>query len=186
MRIDQFFHIARAACAVANVDVVTVFGSNAILPWLAEKGMQDMRQFLEPTYISRELDLCIGDGTDDALNILIDGAIGELSQFDETFGVYAHPNPLSGLFHAPSSWVSRMRRTEEPVSRITIIVPHYVDLTISKLVAGRAKDLEFARQVQKVFDVSMNRLEIVLHEYLQEFPARQSAALRHLRSLERR
>jgi len=180
MRIEQFFHIARAACAVANVDAVTVFGSNAILPWLNEKGIRDMRQFLDLPYISRELDLCVGDGTDDTLNTLVDGAIGELSQFDETFGVYAHPNPLTGLFHAPSSWTSRMRRTQEPVSRITIIVPHYADLTVSKLVAGRAKDMEFARRARKVFDVSMQQIKDLLHEYLQEVPAYKTAALNHL------
>lgn len=180
MRIEQLFHIARAACAVANVDAVTIFGSNAILPWLAEKGMRDMRQFLEPTYISRELDLCVGDGTDDTLNTLIDGAIGELSQFDETFGVYAHPNPLTGLFHAPSSWVSRMWRIQEPMSRITIIVPHYTDLTVSKLVAGRAKDMEFARQARKMFGVHIQQIEALLHEYLQEVPDHKTAALNHL------
>ncbi len=183
MRIEQFFHIARAACAIANVESVTVFGANALLPWLNELGIREMRQFLDSAYVSRELDLCVGDGTDDVLNTLIDGAIGELSQFDETFGVYAHPNPLTGLFHAPSSWSSRIRKEQEPVSHITIIVPHYSDLTVSKLVAGRTKDMEFARRVLKMFDVPIEQVEALLDEYLEEVPAYKTAVLKHLKQL---
>ncbi|MDM8522938.1 hypothetical protein QUF80_06150 [Desulfococcaceae bacterium HSG8] len=108
MQLDQFFHIARASCAVADVEYVVVFGSNAILPWLNDLGIRDMRQFITPEDVSRELDLCVGDGRDDRLNTLVDGTIGELSQFDETFGIYAHPNPVEGLFHAPSSWQKRI------------------------------------------------------------------------------
>ena len=70
------------------------------------------------------------------------------------------------------------------MSHITIIVPHYTDLTISKLVAGRAKDMGFARQVRKVFEVPMQRIEALLHEYLREVPAHNAAALNHLRMLE--
>jgi hypothetical protein len=64
---------------------------------------------LEQEHISRELDLCVGDDKDDKLNRLIDGSIGELSLFDETFGIYAHPNPIEGLFRAPLSWIKRTK-----------------------------------------------------------------------------
>ena len=167
MRREQFFHIARAACALANVDFVTVFGANAILPWIYDYGMDDMRDFLDPVYISRELDLCVGDGTEDELNTLIDGAIGELSQFDETFGVYAHPNPISGLFHAPTSWLTRIRIEREPVSGVCIRVPHYLDLTISKIVSGRPKDKAFTLRVIEVFRVEFPQIEGLLEEYRQ-------------------
>lgn len=176
MLLSQFFHIARASCAVANVEYVAVFGSNAILPWLDDLGIRDMREFIDPTDVSRELDLCVGDGSDDRLNTLIDGTIGELSQFDETFGIYAHPNPIEGLFRAPSSWQKRTRIEREPVSGIRIIVPHYLDLAISKIIAGRPKDMVFALSVFHVFGVRTEQIEALLEEYVGEHPEEQERA----------
>jgi len=181
MRLDQLFHLARAACAIANVPSVTIFGANALLPWLNDFGICDMRQFLDSAQVSRELDLCVGDGADDTLNTLIDGAIGELSQFDATFGVYAHPNPLTGLFHAPASWIARRRLEREPASQVAIIIPHYSDLTVSKLIAGRAKDLEFVRRVLTRFDLAVDQMEAWLREYFAEHPTQPSLAWQHLK-----
>lgn len=186
MHIEQFFHIVRAACAIANVETITVFGANALLPWLRERGILDMRHFLEPTQVSRELDLCVGDGADDTLNTLIDGAIGELSQFDATFGVYARPNPLNGLFRAPSTWRQRVRREREPVSQVQIIVPHYLDLSISKILAGRPKDEAFVIQVARLFAVACADLEELLAEYVWEYPAEKSLADRQMAHLKSR
>ena len=177
MRLEQLFHIA---CAVANVPSV-IFGANALLPWLRDFGLDDMRQFLDPTMVSRELDLCVS--ADETLNTLVDGAIGELSYFDATFGVYAHPNPLAGLFHAPSSWMSRQRIEREPVSGVAIIVPHYSDLAVSKLIAGREKDMEFVRRVLARFDLSVAQIEALLREYDAERPQPPPVALRHLSRL---
>lgn len=170
MRVSQFYHVARAAAAIANVEYVNVFGANAILPWLSDLGMDDMRNFLDPDDISRELDLCVGDGTDDNLNTLIDGTIGELTYFDVTFNAYAHPNPMEGLFKAPSSWPKRARIVKEPSSNTKIVVPHYLDLIISKIIAGRPKDLEFAARVVALFNVQEQDLLELVEEYVQEHP----------------
>ncbi len=170
MRPDQFFHIARAACAIADTEYVTVFGSNAILPWLKDSGISDMREFISPANVSRELDLCVGDGKDNRLNTLIDGAIGEISQFDETFGIYAHPNPIEGLFQAPCSWKKRIRIEKDPSSRVKIIVPHYLDLTVSKIIAGRPKDTEFVLRAFDFFSIGMKQIEELLNEYIEEHP----------------
>ncbi|RLC09089.1 MAG: hypothetical protein DRI57_22795 [Deltaproteobacteria bacterium] len=176
MRLNQFFHITRASCAVANVEYVAVFGSNAILPWLNDLDIRDMRQFIDPENVSRELDLCVGDGKDDRLNMLIDGAIGELSQFDETFGIYAHPNPVEGLFQAPSSWQKRIRIEKEPISGMKIIVPHYLDLAVSKIIAGRPKDTDFALSVIQVFGVRPGQIEALFEEYIEEHPGEKEKA----------
>ncbi len=180
MRLSQFFHIARASCAVADVEYVAVFGSNAILPWLNDLDIRDMREFINPAHVSRELDLCIGDGKDDSLNTLVDGTIGELSQFDETFGVYAHPNPTEGLFQAPCSWQKRIRIEKEPVSGVKIIVPHYLDLTVSKIIVGRPKDTEFALSVIRIFKVRLEQIEELFEEYVEEHPGEKEKALMHL------
>lgn len=180
MNLDQFYHIARASCAVAAVDYVTVFGSNAMLPWLGDIGIHDMRQFLDPDILSRELDLCVGDGADDELNSLVDGTLGELSQFDETFGVYAHPNPIEGLFHAPPSWQKRIRIVKEPKSNVNIVVPHYRDLAVSKIVAGRPKDLDFALQVAQAFDKRADDISFLVEEYMAAYPDEHQKVSAHL------
>lgn len=170
MRLNQFFHIARASCAIADTEYVTVFGANAILLWLKDSGIEDMREFVGSENVSRELDLCVGDGKDNRLNTLIDGAIGEISQFDETFGIYAHPNPIEGLFQAPSSWKKRIRIEKEPVSHVNIIIPHYLDLVISKIIAGRPKDTDFAVRAVEFFNIGIKELEKLSDEYLEENP----------------
>ncbi len=73
-----------------------------------------------------------------------------------------------------------MRREQEPVSRITVIVPHYSDLTVSKLAAGRTKDMVFVRRVLKMFDLPVEQVEALLNEYVREVPDRATAALKHL------
>ena len=44
----------------------------------------------------------------------------------------------------PADRQRRQRIEREPVSGVAIIVPHYSDLAVSKLIAGREKDMEFA------------------------------------------
>lgn len=177
MNLNQFFHIARASCAIANTEYVTVFGANAALLWLKDSGIEDMRAFISSENVSRELDLCVGDGKDNRLNTLIDGAIGEISQFDETFGIYAHPNPIEGLFQAPSSWKTRIRIEKEPASQIKIIVPHYLDLTVSKIIAGRTKDIEFALRAAEFFNIRIKEIEELAEEYVEEHPEKREEVL---------
>lgn len=186
MRLDQFYHVARASCAVANVEYVTVFGSNALLPWIADLGVDDMKQFIDPAMVSMELDLCVGDGEDERLNTLVDGAIGELSQFDETFGVYAHPNPVEGLFRAPSSWRKRIRVVKEPATGIKIIIPHYLDLALSKIVVGRPKDIEFALKVVRAFNADLEQIGRLAEAYLAEHPDERKSVLANLGVFEQR
>jgi hypothetical protein len=74
---------------------------------------------------------------------LIDGCIGELSPFHETFGYYAHGiGPETAML--PVGWKSRLVPiANENTGGVTGLCLSPVDLAISKLCAGREKDLDF-------------------------------------------
>jgi hypothetical protein len=75
---------------------------------------------------------------------LVDGAIGELSSFHETFGYYAQGVSVTTAV-LPEGWRDRLVRFATPGSApgaALCLEPH--DLVVSKLVAHREKDLEFA------------------------------------------
>ena len=76
---------------------------------------------------------------------LIDGSIGELSPFHQTFGYYAHGvGPETAML--PANWRTRLVRVENENTAGTIgwcLSP--VDLAVSKLLAGREKDVDFVR-----------------------------------------
>lgn len=76
---------------------------------------------------------------------LIDGSIGELSPFHETFGYYAHGvGPDTAVL--PMAWKSRLIKVaNENTGGVTGWCLSPGDLAVSKLVAGRAKDLHFVR-----------------------------------------
>ncbi len=167
MNLNQFYHVCQASCRVAGVDYVTVFGSNALLPWLKlQLGIEDMRDF-DPELVEADLDLCFDDPR---LNDLVDGAIGEESQFHKAFGIYAHPNLMRALFLAPPSWVGRV--WIESVGRRKVIIPHYLDLVVSKMLAGRHKDLEFAHKVMAAFSVERKAVDTLIAEARSKAPSR--------------
>ena len=78
---------------------------------------------------------------------LVDGSIGELSPFHDTFGYYAQGvGPDTAVL--PEGWAGRLIAINNANTRgITGWCLEVHDLVISKLVAGRAKDLRFARTV---------------------------------------
>ena len=163
MTLEQFDHICRAAAAVAGVQKVFAFGANAILPWLAE----NRHPIPLPNFVpSRELDVSVDD---EKLDALIDGAIGELSAFDETFSVYAHGLSLAS-FQAPAHWQQRAHVRSEPASGVEIIVPHPHDLMIAKLAAGRPKDFEFACATAWYFPLSEAAQQKLMTEFEAAYP----------------
>ena len=80
---------------------------------------------------------------------LIDGSIGEKSPFHNTFGYYAHGiRPETAIL--PSGWKSRLVRIQnENTNHIAGLCLSVPDLVVSKLAAGREKDLEFVRAIFK-------------------------------------
>jgi hypothetical protein len=133
MRRPQLEHIIRAAAAITGADEFVVIGSQAVLG-----------QFPEPPdelTVSIEADLFTLRSSTDA--DLIDGSIGEASPFHQTFGYYAHGVGEETAV-LPEGWKQRLIPIHnENTGGGTGLCLEVHDLAISKLVAGREKDLDF-------------------------------------------
>ena len=77
---DQLEHAIRAACYVARDTELLIFGSQAILGSYPD-APETLRASIEVDIQAKNYP----DNTD-----LIDGALGELSQFHEVHGFYVH------------------------------------------------------------------------------------------------
>ena len=134
----QLEHVLRAASQVAGEHEVLVIGSQAILG-----GLPEDRLPVEATS-SIEVDVTFLDDPHDVKSDLVDGAIGELSRFHETFGYYAQGVSVTTAT-LPRGWRERLVvvHTAGPVpARGLCLDPH--DCVLAKLLAGREKDLTFA------------------------------------------
>jgi hypothetical protein len=80
---EQLEHSLRAASTIAGDPDVLVIGSQSVLGSFADDDLP-----LEATS-SMEADIAFFDDPADAKADQVDGAIGELSTFHETFGYYA-------------------------------------------------------------------------------------------------
>ena len=130
---SQLEHIVRAAAANADTDDIVVIGSQAILGSFPDAP----DELLE----SMEADVFPRDRPADS--ILIDGGIGELSPFHETFGYYAH-GVGEDTATLPQGWRERLVPIRNENTRgATGWCLEVHDLALSKLVAGREKDLAF-------------------------------------------
>ena len=133
---DQLEHLVRAAAQIADDEELIIVGSQAVLGQFPDA---------PPALLtSNEADIFPKNKPE--LADLIDGTIGELSPFHETFGYYAH-----GIEEAtptlPEGWKDRLVPVRNANTRwATGWCLEVHDLVISKLVAGREKDLEFARE----------------------------------------
>lgn len=79
--------------------------------------------------------------TDPDAAVLIDGSIGESSPFHATFGYYAHGVGEETAI-LPAGWKDRLIRVKSAATQAaTGLCLEVHDLAISKLVAGREKDL---------------------------------------------
>ena len=112
-----------------------------------------------------EADIAFFDDPADAKADQVDGAIGELSAFHETFGYYAQGVSVSTAV-LPEGWRDRVIALATPSTapgRGLCLDPH--DCVISKLVAGREKDLSFAATLVREglinLDILANRIGTV-------------------------
>ena len=134
---EQLEHILRAASAIVGEHDILVIGSQAILGTVP-----DERLPVEAT-TSIEADVAFFDDPADEKADQVDGAIGELSTFHETFGYHAQGVSVSTAV-LPSGWRDRLISLETPNTapgRGLCLEPH--DCVVSKLVAGRWKDRDF-------------------------------------------
>lgn len=140
MRRDEFEHVIRAAGEVTGEKELLVVGSQSILgsfPGGLPKGVT----------LSAEVDIASFDDPDDTKANTISGNIGELSEFHQTFGYYAEGvgQTTSTL---PDGWRNRLVTVTTENMRGVVakcLDPH--DLCVAKLLAGRAKDKKFVREL---------------------------------------
>lgn len=133
MKRHQLEHIIRASAGNADTRDIVIIGSQSILGSYPDAP--------EELLVSMEADVYPKDAPD--RSILIDGAIGELSVFHETFGYYAHGVDESTAV-LPDGWKDRLVKVENENTRGAVgwcLEVH--DLAVSKLAAGREKDLDF-------------------------------------------
>lgn len=151
MNRHELEHIIRAAGEIADVNKVIIFVSQSILAQfpelspsnaaLADSDMATIQENREILIRSIEADIMVPDSQEKT--DLIEGAIGELSLFHDTFGYYAQgvDRTTSKL---PDGWESRLIEIcNENTNYVSGMCLEVHDLMISKLYAGRKKDIEF-------------------------------------------
>jgi hypothetical protein len=132
----QLEHVVRAAATIAGDPEIVVIGSQAILGRYPEAPSELL--------VSKDADVYPRNHPDRA--DLIEGSIGELSPFHETFGYYAQGvGERTAIL--PEGWGSRLVPVPTPAGTGLCLEPH--DLVISKYAAGREKDREYVRVVSR-------------------------------------
>jgi hypothetical protein len=140
VRIADLEHVVAAAAEVTKQDEFVVIGSQAIL------GTSDEPP--DALLYSLEADIYPLDAPEDS--DFIDGALGDGSPFHEAHGYYAHGvGPETAK--APRGWQDRLVKREIPsrpgAKREAPIIAWCLeahDLVLSKCVAGRQRDWDYA------------------------------------------
>lgn len=161
MQRHELEHLIRAAGAITGADEIIVIRSQAILGAFPNAPPSLLR--------SCEADVFTLRDPKDAN--LIDGSIGEGSPFHETFGYYAQGVWLDTAV-LPGGWIDRCIEIRNDNTRqvtARCLDPH--DLAVSKLVAGREKDLEFLTELIR------NRLldEEIIFQRIDTLPANETS-----------
>lgn len=141
-------HILRAAAGITGADQFVVIGSQAILAQFPDAAGE-----LTASY---EADLFTLRSPDDAE--LIDGSIGEGSPFHRSFGYYAH-GVGEETATLPTGWKERLLPFRSPnTGGATGLCLEIHDLAVSKLAAGREKDLHYVGSLLRHRLVDINIL----------------------------
>lgn len=140
MRRGELEHLIRAAAMIVGESDIVVVGSQAILG--------EFPNAPDALLFSQEADIYPRVRPEKAIDI--DGAMGDGSQFHDTFGYYAHGvGPETPK--APKGWEERLVPVQVPPvgsgdSYATGWCMEVHDLVLAKLVAGRERDVAFAEQ----------------------------------------
>jgi hypothetical protein len=161
-------HIIRAAAATADVRDIVVVGSQSILGAFPSA----------PPELLESMEADVFPKDDPQRSVVIDGAIGEMSLFHQTFGYFAH-----GVDHTtavlPDGWRDRLIKVDTPGTMGAIgwcLEPH--DLAVSKLAAGRENDLAFVEAMvrSKLISPDIVRRRLASTSALSEDPRRLALA----------
>lgn len=152
MKRAEFEHAIRAVGAVLDVGEVLVIGSQALHASVTGELPPEASR-------SVEVDVAALRGDPEGkLADLIDGSIGEASMFHETFGYYAQ-GVVETTAVLPAGWRERLVRFESPgTNGVVAWCLELHDLWISKVIAGRPKDVEFCRALLERGLVRADRL----------------------------
>lgn len=152
MRREDFNHVIAAAAQVAEEREIVVIGSQAILGTVGEP----------PPSLLVSMEADVYPRNDPAKAAAIDGSLGDGSAFHGTYGYYAHGvGPETAK--APAGWTDRLVRVEIP-SRVgqedgvVALCLETHDLVLSKCVAGRDRDWDFAREALSAGLVDLGEL----------------------------
>jgi hypothetical protein len=137
MKREALDHLLRAAGEVTGHRRFVLVGSNAIFAW------RDAAP--EPMSMSREADIYALDVSDEEAEEISDvlANIGQMSEFDASFGYYVDGvAPTTAVL--PVGWRGRSMVYESPATNgVVAVVPHPDDIALSKLCAGREKDMDW-------------------------------------------
>lgn len=168
MNRDQLAHVLRAACQIAGDPHILVIGSQAIL------GTFDEDMLPAPATASREVDIAFLEDPTGAKADLVDGAIGELSPFDEQFGYYAQGVEVRTAV-LPVGWENRLRTWSNlSTGDAEALFLDVHDLALAKLAAYREKDRSF---VAALLDAGLLDID-VLGRRAQDLPVETIALAR--------
>ncbi|MEK6244537.1 MAG: DUF6036 family nucleotidyltransferase [Pseudomonadota bacterium] len=130
---SELEHVIRAAGAVSDDREIVVIGSQSVLGQFPDA----------PAALRTSMEADVYPRNRPERADLIDGAIGEGSQFHEQFGYYAQ-GVGENTATLPKSWRDRLVRVKNANTGSTEgLCLEVHDLAISKYVAGREKDLAF-------------------------------------------
>lgn len=136
---EQLEHLIRAASVIADDPEIVVIGSQAILG--------QFPQAPAPMRVSMEADLFPLNHPE--RSDLIEGSIGELSPFHETFGYYAEGVGEKTAF-LPQGWKDRLVLIQNENTRgARGLCLEVHDLLVAKAIAGREKDLTFLSEAAR-------------------------------------
>lgn len=130
---EELEHIIRASADITNQYEFVIVGSQSILGSIPNPKEEFM--------VSMEADIYPLDAPE--LADYIDGAIGEGSQFHESYGYYAQGvGPETAVL--PNGWMQRVHRVQNNNTNHRVgYCLDVLDLFLAKAIAGREKDREF-------------------------------------------
>lgn len=146
MKRHELEHVLRASAAITNDNSFVVIGSQAVLLPFPDAPTELL--------LSNEVDLYPSMHPERA--DLIDGAIGQLSMFHDTFGYHADGvGPETATM--PDDWMTFAKLYY--IGELTVVSPDLHDLAVSKCVAGRDKDALWVAALLRHRMIDSNRLQ---------------------------
>lgn len=133
----QLQHIILEIGERFDLEDVYIIGTSAILAWLSDPPV-------EAVIMSNDVDV-LPMTDEERIADRISFVIGEASDFDEQYGYYAQGVTSSTPRFAPRDWKSRTIPVR--VKKYTGWCMDPVDLVLSKIGAGREKDMQFVKEI---------------------------------------